>query len=145
MSDEKTDIYMSNQLPDLEPQAAGQTETPKSPTPSKGGRPIRQSPEPTKWTIRGIEPETRRVIEKAATRTGKTLGQFFNDELREAATSIVKKGNQLPARPEDLVADLIEKMKLELKDSQASELQFIREAIEKRPATLREWLFGKKS
>lgn len=144
MSDKKTDIYMSDQLPDLEPQATGQTETPKSPTPSKGGRPIRQSPEPTKWTIRGIEPETRRVIEKAATRTGKTLGQFFNDELREAATSIVKKGNQLPARPEDLVADLIEKLKLELKDSQASELQFIREAIEKRPATFREWLFGKK-
>lgn len=134
---------MRSQPPDSDPQAEGQTETPKSPTPSKGGRPTRQSPEPAKWTIRGIEPETRRVIEKAAERTGKTLGQFFNDELREASTNILKKGSQPPARPEDLVSDLVEKLKLELKDSQTSELQSIREAIEKRPATLREWLFGK--
>lgn len=132
-------------MPDSEPQAVGQTETPKSPTSSKGGRPPRQSSEPTKWTIRGIEPETRRVIEKASKRTGKTLGQFFNDELREAATNVVKTANQLPARPEDLVVDLVEKLKTELKDSQAIELQSIREAIEKRPATLREWLFGKQS
>jgi hypothetical protein len=135
---------MSDHPPDLDPQVEGQTETQKSPTPSKGGRPTRQSPEPAKWTVRGIEPETRRVIEKAAERMGKTLGQFFNDELREASTNILKKGNQPPARPEDLVSDLVEKLKLELKDSQASELQSIREAIEKRPATLREWLFGKK-
>jgi hypothetical protein len=130
--------------PELDPQAEGQTETPKSPTPSKVGRPARQSPEPAKWTVRGIEPETRRVIEKAAERTGKTLGQFFNDELREASTCILKKGNQPPARLEDLVGDLVEKLTLELRASQATELQSIREAIENRPATLREWLFGKK-
>ena len=108
---------MSHQPPDLDPQAEGQTETQKSPTPSTGGRPTRQNPEPAKWTVRGIEPETRRVIEKAAERTGKTLGQFFNDELREASTNILKKGNQPPARPEDLVSDLVEKLKLELNDS----------------------------
>jgi len=84
------------------------------------------------------------VIEKAAERSGKTLGQFFNDELREAATNLLKEGSQPPARPEDLVTDLVAKLKHELQDSQASELQSIREAIEKRPATLREWLFGKK-
>jgi len=135
---------MNDQLPNSDPQAEGQTETLKSPTSSKGGRPIRQTPEPTKWTVRGIEPETRRVIEKAAERNGKTLGQFFNDELREAVTNLLKKGSQPPARPEDLVTDLVAKLKHELQDSQASELQSIREAIEKRPATLREWLFGKK-
>jgi len=135
---------MSDQLLDLNSQAEGQTKTLKSPTSSKGGRPTRQTPEPAKWTVRGIEPETRRVIEKAAERTGKTLGQFFNDELREAATNLLKKGSQPPARPEDLVTDLVAKLKHELQDSQASELQSIREAIEKRPATLREWLFGKK-
>jgi uncharacterized protein (DUF1778 family) len=135
---------MSDQPPDSEPQAEGQTETLKSPTPSKGGRPTRQSPEPAKWTVRGIEPETRRVIEKAAERTGKTLGQFFNDELREAATNVLKKGNQPPARPEDLVSEQFEKMKAELQHSQATELQSIREAIERRPATLREWVFGKR-
>ena len=135
---------MVDQTPDSEPKGEGQTETRISPTPTKGGRPTRQSPEPAKWTVRGIEPETRRVIEKAAERTGKTLGQFFNDELREAATNVIKKGNQPPARAEDLVTDLVEKLKIELKDSQANELQSIREAIEKRPASLREWLFGKK-
>jgi uncharacterized protein (DUF1778 family) len=135
---------MIDQEPNLDSQAEGQTETQISPTPSKGGRPARQTPEPPKWTIRGIEPETRRVIEKAAERTSKTLGQFFNDELREAATNILKKGNQPPARPEDLVSEQFERMKTELKNSQATELQSIREAIERRPATLREWVFGKR-
>jgi uncharacterized protein (DUF1778 family) len=135
---------MVEQIPDLDPQGEGQTETQISPTPAKGGRPTRQTPEPAKWTVRGIEPETRRVIEKAAERTGKTLGQFFNDELREAATNVIKKGNQPPARAEDIVTDLVEKLKIELKDSQATELQSIREAIQQRPASFREWLFGKK-
>jgi uncharacterized protein (DUF1778 family) len=135
---------MIDQQPNLDSQAEGQTETQISPTSSKGGRPARQTPEPPKWTVRGIEPETRRVIEKAAERMGKTLGQFFNDELREAATNILKKGNQPPARPEDLVSEQFERMKTELKDSQATELQSIREAIDRRPATLREWVFGKR-
>lgn len=127
----------------IEPEDERQTETQISPTSSKGGRPTRNTPEPPKWTVRGIEPETRRVIEKAAERTGKTLGQFFNDELREAATNILKRGNQPPARPEDLMSEQLEKIRAELKESQATELQSIREAIERRPATLREWMFGK--
>ena len=105
---------------------------------------MRQSPEPAKWTVRGIEPETRLVIEKAAARTSKTLGQFFNDELREAATNVLKKGNQPPARAEDLLTDLVEKLRVELRHSQTAELQSIREAIEKRPVSFGEWLFGKK-
>lgn len=134
---------MIDQEPDPDSQAAGQTETQLSPTMSKGGRPTRLTPEPPKWTVRGIEPETRRVIEKAAERTSKTLGQFFNDELREAATNVLKKAHQPPARPEDLVSEQFERMKTELQRSQATELQSIREAIERRPATLREWVFGK--
>lgn len=135
---------MTDQQSSLDSQAEGETETQPSLTSSKGGRPTRRTPEPPKWTVRGIESETRRVIEKAAERTGKTLGQFFNDELREAATNVLKKGNQLPARPEDLVSEQFERIKAELKDSQASEFQSIREAIERRPATLREWIFGKR-
>ncbi|SFE54139.1 hypothetical protein [Spirosoma endophyticum] len=129
-----------DQAPDLDPQTTGQTETQKSPTAPTAAK----STEPAKWTIRGIEPETHLVIEKAATRSGKTLGQFFNAELREAATNVLKKGNQPPACPEDLVGDLVEKLKAELQASQATELQSIREAIERRPASLREWLFGKR-
>lgn len=136
---------MIDQQPNPNPLSEEQTETQISPTSSKGGRPTRQTPEPPKWTVRGIEPETRRVIEKAAERTGKTLGQFFNDELREAATNVLKKGNQPPARSEDLVNEQFEKMMAELRDSQANELQSIREAIERRPASLREWIFGKAS
>lgn len=137
-------MRMIDQQPDSDFQAEGQTETQLSPTSSKGGRPARQTPEPPKWTVRGIETETRRVIEKAAERTGKTLGQFFNDELREAATNVLKRGNQPPARPEDLVNEQFERMKAELQTSQSTELQSIREAIERRPATLREWVFGKR-
>jgi hypothetical protein len=128
-----------DQDPTLDSQTPGQTKYAKSPTPVEGVK----STEPAKWTIRGIEPETRLVIEKAATRSGKTLGQFFNAELREAATNVLKKGDQPPARPEDLVGDLVEKLKAELQVSQATELQSIREAIDRRPASLREWIFGK--
>lgn len=134
---------MTDQEPYLNPQQEGQTETKISLPSNKGGRPSRSTPEPAKWTVRGVETETRRIIEKAAERTSKTLGQFFNDELREAATNIIKKGDQPPARAEDLVTDLFEQLKSELKSSQVTELQSIREAIERRPASLREWLFGK--
>lgn len=129
-----------DQASDLDPQTVGRTEQPKSPTSIESGK----SPEPAKWTTRSIEPETRRVIEKAATRSGKTLGQFFNIELREAATNVLKNGDQPPARPEDMVSDLVAKLKTELQANQANELQSICEAIEQRPASLREWLFGKR-
>lgn len=77
-------------------QDLGQTILPKSPTPVETDQISSQSDEPAKWTIRGIEPETRRVIEKAAKRSGKNLGQFFNSELREAATIILKKAISRP-------------------------------------------------
>ena len=34
------------------------------------------------WSVRGVERETRAVIEKASDRVGKTLGQFLNDDVR---------------------------------------------------------------
>lgn len=131
--------------PDQNPKKLGQTITPESPTTLKKGRPIRDTLEPARWTIRGVETDTRLTIEKAAERSGKTLGQFFNTELREAAANVLKKGHLPPARVEDLATDLFEKIKTELRESQATELQSIREAIEKRPVSLREWLFGKRS
>jgi uncharacterized protein (DUF1778 family) len=131
--------------PDQNPKKLGQTITPESPTTLKTGRPTRDTLEPARWTIRGVETDTRLTIEKAAERSGKTLGQFFNTELREAAANVLKKGHLPPARVEDLATDLFEKIKTELRESQATELQSIREAIEKRPVSLREWLFGKRS
>lgn len=143
-ADKKADMTTNEPDPNLDPQKAGQTETLESPTGPKTGRPHRDTLEPARWTIRGIETDTRLTIEKAAERSGKTLGQFFNTELREAAANVLKKDHQPPARPEDLVGDLVEKLKTELQASQATELQSIREAIERQPASLREWLFGKR-
>ncbi|GAB3051235.1 hypothetical protein GCM10027185_62610 [Spirosoma pulveris] len=143
VSDKKADMTLNEPDPDQNPQEAGQTETPESLTGLKTGRPNRDTLEPARWTIRGVETDTRLTIEKAAERSGKTLGQFFNTELREAAANVLKKGHQPPARAEDL-GDLFEKIKSELRESQATELQSIREAIERRPASLREWLFGKR-
>jgi uncharacterized protein (DUF1778 family) len=143
---------MNQALEPSEPQSERQTETRESPTTNKGGRPTRSTPEPAKWTIRGIEPETRRVIEKAADRSGKTLGQFFNDEVREAATNVLKKGDQPPARQEDLRTE-IDDLKTfvarlaslsELDRQRDESLRVIQETLANRPASLREWLFGKK-
>lgn len=144
MSDKKADMTTNESNTDQNPENVGQTKTPESPTVLKTGRPARDTLEPARWTIRGVETETRLTIEKAAERSSKTLGQFFNTELREAAVNVLKKEYQSPARAEDLVGDLFEKLKTELRESQSSELQSIREAIEKRPASLREWLFGKR-
>jgi hypothetical protein len=49
----------------------------------KVGRPIKPaSTTAVTWSVRGVERETRAVIEKAAERAGKTLGQYLNDDVR---------------------------------------------------------------
>lgn len=68
---------MSFPIPQSDDQDSGLTISPESPTPVETDQIASQSDEPTMWTIRGIEPETRRVIEKAGKRSGKNLGQFF--------------------------------------------------------------------
>jgi hypothetical protein len=88
--------------------AEGQTE---EATVNKGGRRKREEPEPPKWTIRGVDRETRNVIEKASERTGKTLGEYFSTEVREFATSQVKRNSTPPMSPQDireqLTADVV--------------------------------------
>ncbi|GGG62459.1 hypothetical protein [Hymenobacter glacieicola] len=72
----------------------------------KGGRP----PKPTSstavtWSIRGVERETRAIIEKAAERTGKTLGQYLNDDVRSFAQGQLTQAEatgQAVASPRDL-------------------------------------------
>ncbi|GAB4044822.1 hypothetical protein [Spirosoma jeollabukense] len=46
------------------------------------GRPARQTTAPVSWSVRGIEADTQRVIEKAAERVGKTPGQYINEDVR---------------------------------------------------------------
>lgn len=55
----------------------------ESKTGGKGGRPSKAaSTTAVTWSVRGVERETRAIIEKAAERTGKTLGQYLNDDVR---------------------------------------------------------------
>jgi hypothetical protein len=137
------------------------TQLPLSSTPSetleentkkgKGGR-RRHAPDVGVWSIRGIEFETRTAFEKAAERSGKTIGQYLNEDLRQYAQEQLKKGNQPPARQEDLRTEIDDlktvitqlAQRSELENQRDEELRIIREAIQQRPASFREWLFGKK-
>ncbi|SHJ85319.1 hypothetical protein SAMN02745146_0352 [Hymenobacter daecheongensis DSM 21074] len=52
-------------------------------TGKKGGRPPKPvSSTAVTWSVRGVERETRSIIEKAAERAGKNLGQYLNDDVR---------------------------------------------------------------
>lgn len=55
--------------------------------------------------MRGVERETRALIEKAADRAGKTLGQYFNDEVRgfvQGQLSQAESAGQALVSPRDL-------------------------------------------
>ena len=69
--------------------------------PTKMGRPARTSAAPVPWSVRGVEADTRRVIEKAAERTGKTIGQYINEDVRSFAQGQLTQ-TQLPAAPVDI-------------------------------------------
>lgn len=129
---------------DTHTQEEGQTKTQKSLPLHKAGRPPRNTSEPQKWTIKGVDRDTRAVIQKAASRTGKPLGRWFNEDLREFAQSQIKKGNAIAVKQEDLVINLLDKLRTELKTEQSEEIKSLRLAIESRPASLWEWLTGKK-
>jgi uncharacterized protein (DUF1778 family) len=72
---------------------------------AKGGRP-RRAPDVGLWTIRGVDMETRTAIEKAAQHSGKTIGQYVNEELRQYAQEQLKKGHQPPMRQQDIRTEL---------------------------------------
>ena len=83
----------------------GTTESTLSTTPTgkpaKVGRPARKTAAPVPWSVRGVEADTRRVIEKAAERGGKTIGQYINDDVRSFAQGQLTQ-SQLPAAPIDI-------------------------------------------
>ena len=56
---------------------------------------------PVTWSIRGVERDTRLVIEKAAERAGKTLGQYVNEDIRSLVQGQLTQ-SQLPAAPVDI-------------------------------------------
>jgi hypothetical protein len=69
--------------------------------PVKMGRPARKSAAPVPWSVRGVEADTRRVIEKAAERVGKTIGQYLNEDVRGFAQGQIAQ-TQLPTAPVDI-------------------------------------------
>ena len=48
------------------------------------------------WTVRGVSPETREAVKKAARRSGVTMGAWLEENLRLAATDGLKQ--TLPAQ-----------------------------------------------
>ena len=77
-----------------------------SKTANKGGRPPKPaSTTAVTWSVRGVERETRAIIEKAAERAGKNLGQYLNDDVRGFAQSQISQAEaagQAVASPRDL-------------------------------------------
>ena len=77
-----------------------------SKTANKGGRPPKAaSSTAVTWSVRGVERETRAIIEKAAERAGKNLGQYLNDDVRGFAQSQISQAEavgQAVASPRDL-------------------------------------------
>ena len=56
---------------------------------------------PVTWSIRAVERDTRSVIEKAAERAGKTIGQYINEDVRSFAQGQLTQ-TKLPAAPADI-------------------------------------------
>lgn len=63
--------------------------------------PNTKSQAPVTWSIRGVERDTRAVIEKAAERVGKTIGQYINEDIRSFVQDQLTQ-TQLPAAPVDI-------------------------------------------
>lgn len=66
----------------------------------KGGR-TRRAPDVGIWAVRGVDLETRAIIEKGASRAGKTMGQYVNEDIRSLVQSQLTQ-TQLPTAPIDI-------------------------------------------
>ena len=69
-------------------------------TKGKGGR-TRRAPDVGLWAVRGVDLETRAIIEKGANRAGKTMGQYINEDVRSLVQGQLTQ-SQLPAAPVDI-------------------------------------------
>jgi hypothetical protein len=87
------------ETPSEKPEINRQTKKPKSKT---VGRPPREEAEPAKWTIRGVDVETRNLFEKVRSRANKTAGAYFNTEIRAFLTGEIKTGSKPPATAKDM-------------------------------------------
>jgi hypothetical protein len=72
---------------------------PSTPNPKTDYSP--KTRKPVTWSVRGVERDTRLVIEKAAERANKTIGQYINEDVRSFAQGQLTQ-TQLPAAPVDI-------------------------------------------
>lgn len=104
LSSTEPELATTEPLNSLTEPKSGETEPEQNTTKpkSKGGRP-RKAPNVGLWAVRGVDMETRGIVEKAAQRAGKTIGQFVNEDVRAyCQTQIVRSEPQLPASPKDV-------------------------------------------
>jgi hypothetical protein len=85
-------------LTELELSQTLDQDTPKKK--GKGGR-TRRAPDVGIWGVRGVDLETRAIIEKGANRAGKTMGQYINEDVRSLIQGQLTQ-TQLPANPKDI-------------------------------------------
>lgn len=67
------------------------------------------TPEGTPWSVKGVSPETREAVKRAARKSGKTMGEWIDEALRLAATDALKQEPQHPPpmkRLEDQLAEI---------------------------------------
>ena len=85
-------------LTELELSQTLDRDTPK--TKGKGGR-TRRAPDVGLWAVRGVDLETRAIIEKGVSRAGKTMGQYINEDVRSLVQGQLTQ-SQLPTAPVDM-------------------------------------------
>lgn len=67
------------------------------------------TPHNTPWSVKGVSPETREAVKKAARRSGQSIGEWMDENLRIAATDGLK-GNLPAQRLEDQLAAISAKL-----------------------------------
>jgi KaiC/GvpD/RAD55 family RecA-like ATPase len=92
---------------------AGTPDRSKS-TPSSARRDTRPQ-----WTIKGVSPETRAAVTKAARRDGMKVGAWIDEKLRAAATETLQNSRDVAVRDDELrdqvarLADRVEQLATE--------------------------------
>lgn len=138
-------------------ETAGQTTEPEKQTETKKGQKKAAKSQTTqKWSI-VTEIETKSLAAKAAKKANKKLFEWIDHAIRETATSELKAKPQPPAKPEDLVTDIVAKVaqqmqkgqeeatkaQTDLIEQQSARIDQLTQVIQNQPRNLKEWIFGK--
>lgn len=156
----------NDQIIDAENQTvleAGQIIDPESQSEANSGqiKPKKNQTDNVKWSI-FTEAETKVSAGKAAKKAGLKLNEWIDSRLRQAAISELTAKAQPPAKPEDLVADIVKQFADQMKAEQAATVEqqnaliekqgeqivALTEAIKNQPApppppSLKELIFGR--